>query len=131
MSAEDVETIRSGIEAYNAADLERLIAIADPDVRMVPIRSLVEGGEYRGHDGMRRFMADTDEDWSERGIEVSEIRDSEGGVLVLGDFWGIGRASGSEVRFPIAWLCRMRDGKLAGMRAYTDQDKAVAELDSV
>lgn len=128
MSAEDVETIRTGIEAYNAKDVDGLLRTADDQVVLIPLRSLLEGGEYRGPDGLRRFMADMDEDWSERAIEVDEVRDLEDRVLVLGDFHGVGRASGAEVRYPVAWLCEMRDGKLAHMRAFSDRETALREL---
>jgi uncharacterized protein len=127
MSAEDVETIRRGVEAYNSGDVEGLIATSDPDVRLTPIRKLLEGGEYVGHEGLREFVADMDEDWTERGIDVSELRDAGDRVLVLGDFYGTGRASGTEVRYPVAWLCEMREGKLARLRAYTDQGQALAD----
>jgi uncharacterized protein len=128
MSAEDLATVRKGIEAYNAGDVEGVLATMDPDIRFVPVRSLLEGGEYRGHAGIRKYMADMDDDWSERGIDISELRDTENTVLVLGEFHGTGRASNTEVRFPIAWLCRFRDGKMLGMRAFTDLDQALREL---
>jgi uncharacterized protein len=127
MSAEDVETIRRGVEAYNAGDVDGMIALTHPEVRLTPVRKLLEGGEYIGHAGLRRFMADMDEDWSERGIDVAEVHDTGDRVLVLGDFHGTGRASCAEVRYPVAWLCEMQDGKLARMVAYTDQEQALTE----
>jgi ketosteroid isomerase-like protein len=127
MSAEDLETIRRGIEAYNAGDVDGVVAMADPRVRFRPLRKLLEGGDYVGHDGMRRFMADMDEDWSKREIDVSELRELDDLVLVLGDFHGVGK-SGAEVRFPVAWLCEMSEGKLARMRAYSSQDEAFEAL---
>jgi uncharacterized protein len=128
VSAADVETVRQGIEAYNRSDVEGLVALSDPDVRMVPIRALLEGGEYRGHDGVRKFIADMDEDWSEREVLIDEIRDLDGRVLVLGNFRAVGRASGSEVRQPLAWLSEIRDGRLVKMQAFTDQAAALAEV---
>jgi ketosteroid isomerase-like protein len=128
MSAEDLETIRRGVAAYNAGDVEGMIALCDPEVRLTPMRKLLEGGEYFGHAGLRRFMADMDEDWSERGIDVSEVRDAGDSLLVLGDFHGVGRASAAEVRYPVAWRCDVHDGKLARMVAYSDQEQALADV---
>ena len=127
MSSADVETIRRGIEAYNGGDAEGIVQMADPEVTLVPLRSLLEGGQYTGHDGVRRFLADMDEDWEGREIELDEIRDLGDRVLVLGNFHAVGRASGSDIRQPVAWLCEMRDGKLRRMQAYSDREAAIAE----
>jgi ketosteroid isomerase-like protein len=123
----DRETVRRGIDAYNHRDIEGIVAVTAEDAVLVPMRSLLEGGEYRGHDGVRRFMADIDEDWSERHIEVEEIRELEDAVLVLGSFRAVGR-SGTEVRFPVAWHSQIRDGKLTRLTAYSDTDAALRAL---
>ena len=127
MSSADVETVRQGIAAYNKGDPEGLIEISDPEVTLIPLRSLLEGGGYDGHDGVRRFLSDMDEDWEAREIELDEIRDLDDRVLVLGNFHAVGRASGSDFRQPVAWLCEMRDGKLLRMQAYSDREAALAE----
>jgi ketosteroid isomerase-like protein len=128
MAAGDIESVRRGIEAYNRGDVEAMIAETDPEVTMVPVRALLEGGKYHGHDGLRKFVSDMDEDWSEREILVDEIRDVDGRMLVLGTFRAVGRASGSEVRQPVAWVSDLRDQKLWRMQAFSDQDAARAEV---
>jgi ketosteroid isomerase-like protein len=127
VAAKDLEAVRRGIDAYNRGDVEGMLETTSEDVVMVPMRALLEGGEYHGHDGVRRFMADMDEDWVERGVEVDEIRELEDSWLVLGVFRAVGR-SGTEVRFPVAWHSVMRGGKLVRMTAYSDQDAALREL---
>ena len=127
MPAVDAEIVRRGIDAYNRGDIEALVELADPEVTMVPVRALLEGGEYQGHEGVRKFLADMDEDWENRRIEVDEIRDVEDGVLVLGTFAAKGR-SGTEVSYPLAWHSRYRDGKLLRLQAYSDRDAALQAL---
>jgi ketosteroid isomerase-like protein len=125
--ASEVEIARLVVEAYNAGDIERVLELADPEVTMVPVRSLLEGSEYRGHEGVRRFLADTEEDWASREIEVEEILQLDNGVLVLGSFVAVGH-SGTEVRYPLAWHSVYRNGKLLRMTAYSDQQAARREL---
>jgi len=127
VSAADVETVRKGVEAYNQGDVEGVLAMTATDVVLVPVRALLEGGSYEGHDGVRRFMADMDEDWAEREIEVDEIRDLDRGILVLGQFRAVGR-SGVEVRQPLAWRSELREGKLIRLQAYSDVSVALNEL---
>jgi ketosteroid isomerase-like protein len=128
VSAEDVETIRRGIEAYNAGDVEAMIETVHPKAELRPLRSLLDGGEYRGAEGMRQLFDDYDEDWAERSIELGELRDLDGRVLVLGDFRAVGKASGVEVRYPVAWLCEMRDGAMFRLQAFSDRDTALSKL---
>ena len=121
------ELARQGVEAYNRGDVEALVELSDPGITMVPVRALLEGGEYRGHEGVRRFLADMDEDWERREIIVDEVRELDDGVLVLGTFTATGR-SGNEVRQPVAWHTRYRAGKLLRLVAYTDPAAAAREL---
>jgi ketosteroid isomerase-like protein len=126
-TAADIETVRAGIEAFNRGDTEGLVAMAHPDLQLVPIRSLLEGGEYRGHEGIRRYMADMEGDWADRRIEIDEIRELPEGVLVLGELTATGR-SGTEVHLPVAWHARFRDGLLIGLKAFSDRETALREL---
>ena len=123
----EAEIARRGVEAFNRGDVDELLERADPEIRLVPVRSLLEGGEYRGHEGIRQYLADMDEDWERREIVIDEISEAAGGVLVLGTFKAVGR-SGNEVRQPIAWRTTYRDGKLLSLVAYTDQESARRDL---
>lgn len=120
----DPEMVMRGIDAYNRGDVEAMIELTDPEARLVPVRALLEGGEYRGHEGVRQFLTDMDEDWESRRIEVEEILDLDDGVLVLGTYNVTGR-SGNEVSYPLAWHSRYRDGKLWRMQAYSDREAAL------
>ena len=120
----DAETVRRGVDAFNRGDIDGMLEVMHPDVTLVPVRALLEGGEYHGHDGVRRYFSDMEEDWASRRIEIDEIRDLDDGVLVLGTFALTGR-SGNEVRYPLAWHSQYRDGKLWRMQAYSDRDAAL------
>jgi ketosteroid isomerase-like protein len=127
VSSAEIETVRRGIDAYNRGDVDALLTLSDPDVCMVPVRALLDGSEYRGHDGVRRFMADMDEDWTEREIVPDEMRELGDSVVVLGVFRAVGRASGTEISHPLAWVAQVRDGLLVRLRAFTDQEAALRE----
>jgi hypothetical protein len=57
MSEENVEIVRDALDAFGAADVERLLQFMDPEIKFEPHLALLEGN-YRGHDGVREFMAD-------------------------------------------------------------------------
>ena len=50
-------------DAFRRGDLERVLACCDPAVEFSSLLSKVEGGTYRGHDGIRRFFADQRQAW--------------------------------------------------------------------
>jgi hypothetical protein len=60
VSQKNVELTRRAIEAFNARDLEAFIAVADPEIEFNSVFADV-GGAYSGHDGMRKFSADSRE----------------------------------------------------------------------
>jgi ketosteroid isomerase-like protein len=128
MASANVEIIRRGLDAYNRGDVEAVLETADPDIEFVPLRSLVVGGSYRGHDGIRRFFEDLDEEWENRLIHNEEFREHEDSVLLLGEFAARGRASGMEMRSPVAWLFELRAGRVVRMRAYSSQEEAIRTI---
>jgi ketosteroid isomerase-like protein len=128
MTSANVEIIRRGLDAYNRGDVEVVLETADPDIEFVPLRSLVVGGSYRGHEGIRQFFEDLDEEWEDRLIHNEEFRENDDSVLLLGEFEARGRASGMQMRSPVAWLFRLRAGKVVRMQAYSDQEEALRAL---
>jgi uncharacterized protein len=131
MSAKDVETIREGIAALNRGDVEGIEAMLDPDVELVPLRAVLEGSSYRGHEGLRRWLDDMAEDWAEFELELDEVRELDAGpVLVRATMRLRGRSSGVALDSPAAWLCDMREGKVARIRFFADSDAAVAAAQS-
>jgi ketosteroid isomerase-like protein len=127
MSTKDVETIQEGVAALNRGDVDALVATLAPDVELVPLRAVLDGSIYRGHEGLRRWLDDMSEDWSEFELAlqgVSELR--PGCVLVRAKIRLRGRSSGVSVDSPGAWLCDMRAAKVARIRFFADSEAAVA-----
>ncbi len=127
MSEAEIETVRRGVEAFNRRDLSALFEVTDPKAEFIPLRSVLEGTSYRGHDGLRRFFEDTAGEWDELTIEGEEWRDLGDWVLVIGRFHARGRGSGVELHSPAAWLVSLREGRIAYLRAYSDVEEAVGE----
>jgi ketosteroid isomerase-like protein len=128
MSQQDVETIRAGLAALNRRDVEGMLATLRPDVELVPVRAVLEGFVYRGHEGLRRWLEDMREDWEEFRIDSREVRGlDERRILVVGSFHARGRSSGVTLDQPAAWVCEMDGGKVACIRFYADAEAAVAD----
>jgi uncharacterized protein len=128
VASANVEIIRRGLDAYNRGDVDAVLETADPDIEFVPLRSLIVGGSYHGHDGIRKFFEDLDEEWDDFSISKEEFREREDAVLLLGEFEATGKASGMQVQHPVAWLFELRSGKVVRMRAFSSQDEALRAI---
>jgi ketosteroid isomerase-like protein len=127
MRQETLDLISEGVAAFNAGDLEGMLAPIHPEIEFQPVRAVLEGTVYRGHEGFRRWLVDMAEDWSEFRIDVVDIRPlDDDRVLVHARLHARGSASGIELDAPGAWLCDLRDGLIARIRFYRDVETALA-----
>ena len=128
MSQENVELIRRGFVAFNARDVEALVAVCDSDCEWMPFRAQLEGIAYRGHDGIRRFVEDMDHDWHAFRIEPVELHDRGARVVVVGRVIAAGRGSGVEVDSLAGFVFDVRDGRICGLVSHSDPAAALAAL---
>jgi ketosteroid isomerase-like protein len=124
VSEQNLQAARRGFEAFNARDVNELIALADPDCEWLPFRAQLEGGSYLGHDGVRRFVADMEEDWSEFQIELDELSDHGEDVLLIGRVRAVARGSGLAVNNRVGFVLSYRDGRIHRLVSYSDPDAA-------
>jgi ketosteroid isomerase-like protein len=125
MSQENVEVVRELAAAWRRGDRAAWLAAWHEAAEFYPLRSQLEGHEYRGHEGLRRFMAQLDEDWDYARFEVDEIRDAGEQVVALAHFTARGRASGVELHYPIGITVTVRRGLVIHARFYSDSTEAL------
>ncbi len=127
MSQQNVEIAKRATDAYNRRDLELFFdELVTPDFEWFPaLTRALDGGGYRGREGVERFLADTRESWEELQVFAEEFRDLGDQVLLLGRMRGRGRGSGAEVDAPIANVIDFRDGRMWRTRVYFDCAEAL------
>jgi ketosteroid isomerase-like protein len=128
MAMSNVEVVRRGFEAFNARDVEAIVELCDPAVEWLPFRAQLDGVAYRGHDGIRRFVADMDDDWDGFRIDPVEFHDRPPHVVVFGRVTGTGRASGVAVDFVGGFVFELRESKIARLVSHSDPAEALASL---
>jgi ketosteroid isomerase-like protein len=113
MSRENVEIVRRGFEAYSRRDVDGFLSHLDSAFELhSAIVGGAEGRVYRGYDGVRKWLADSDESFDDLTIEPTEFRDLGERVLVFGRIQARGRESGLELDSPTGWVCTVQGGKL-------------------
>ena len=128
MSQENVEAVQRAVEAYNRRDVEALVADAHPDIEWHPaILQMLSGKEtvYRGHEGIRQLVKETDETLAVIRVEISEFRDLGDRVFAVGRIKTRGKASGVDTEAPVGYVADFRDGKFVRVRTYLDPHEAL------
>jgi ketosteroid isomerase-like protein len=130
MSQENVEIAHQVSEAFNRAFADGttdLYELLDPDVEWVPIKALLEGTTYRGHEGVRRWIEELRRDWAAFETRPEQFRDlGDHGVLALGTWRAQGRGGDVLLDVPqAAWLLQYRKGKIIRMQTFTERKKAL------
>jgi ketosteroid isomerase-like protein len=127
MSQENVEVCKRAFEALGVRrDAEASLPYVDPDVEF---RSAIIGGAegniFRGHEGVREWIAESDATFAELRLEPEEWRDLGDNVLLIGRLRARGRESGVEIDSAIAWLSTVRGGRVVHSVGYLNPQEAL------
>jgi ketosteroid isomerase-like protein len=118
MAAPDPESIvREVLVAFNAGDVEGLVARCHADVLIVEDPSFPDARTYRGHEGVREMSARWSEAWANVRSTIEELETDGDTVRIITRFTGEGASTGIPVeieRFAVTY--RVRDGKVAELR---------------
>ena len=96
-----------------------------PEVEWVPLRAMLDGDVYRGHQGIRRFFADVEEDIENMQVRADEILEVGENVVLHGAIVGRGRGSGMDLELELGWVIHVRSGRLDYLRAFSDRADAL------
>ena len=122
MARDKVDVARRVVDAYNRRDVDGLFAeLATPDFEWHPAARALDGGVYRGREGVERVAADTIENWEELENVAAEFRDLGDRVFVLGRLKGRGKSSGAPIDQSYAGIFDFRGDRIWRYRVYFDR----------
>ena len=124
MSQENVEIVRRVMSAIADRDVEAFLQMADREIEWRTAFTAV-GGTYRGHEGLRRYIADLDDAWEVLKAELDSAVAAGDVVVGVGRVHTRGRASGVDNEVAMGWACRFREGKVLAMRSFADPEHAL------
>jgi ketosteroid isomerase-like protein len=123
MSKQNVAITRRGYEHLERTG-EFLWDVIDPEVEVHDPPLGPDSQIYRGHEGLRRALANIQEAFDDPRFEAEEFRDAGDDVVVFVRMRARGKESGAEVEARIAHLWTMRDGKGVRVRVL-ERDQAL------
>jgi ketosteroid isomerase-like protein len=125
MSQENVEVVRAAMRAFQGRDVEAWVNCFHPNAELLLPRNLLEGGSYRGHEGVRRAWADAFETWEDFRFDLTSIRTIDDQVVVLGRSTNVGKGDAPTVEFESAFLFKMSGGKIVYCQPYQSHAEAL------
>jgi ketosteroid isomerase-like protein len=127
MARANAETVQEALDAWARRDSAALRALLDERAEFrSAIVGGIEGGIYRGHDDIERYLSDLDDSFENWHTEDERLLDlGRGKVLLLYRIVGEGRGSGVPVDRPTAILFTLRDGKVLSGEVHLDPQDAL------
>jgi len=106
--------------AVNARDRAAIEALTASDI---VVGTTVE--EFRGPESLLRWLDDGDEAFDDFSVDVLDVDELDGHVVVSMRQRGRGKASGAEVDDGITHVWTLRDGRAIRLQSFADRDDAV------
>ena len=125
MSEENVEIVRSNVEAFERGDWDFAFANVSPEIEWEETAGLgPDASVYRGSDEARKALESWLGMWEDYESEVVRYVDAGDEVVVLGRERGRGR-SGVTVERDIAQVHALNDGQVVRVRLFASWREAL------
>jgi ketosteroid isomerase-like protein len=124
MSQENVEIVRTAIDAWNRGDWDTALGDAAPDLEYDLSRALGPFRGVYGRDEVQRAWADFTEGLTSARLEPQEFIEAGEHVVVPWTFHARGR-DGIEVQARVTWTFTIRDGAIERICMYQERQEAL------
>ena len=120
--AGNVDTIKSGYEAFANGDAEGMKAAWTDDIRWEGPNSteLPGGGTHEGPDDVLQMLGSIADRYESFSVEADEWLESGDTVVVLGHSTAKPKDGGGEIKVPFVHVWRFQDGKASAVQVLTD-----------
>ena len=125
MSQENVELVREGFARWNEGDYDFFFASTAPDIELLSRFGSLTGEPYRGHQGVREWLADIQQSFERFELWLDDVRGLGDEVLAIGGIKLRARGSGLDLKEPMGWVFEFRDGRVTRMRFYAQPEEAL------
>jgi ketosteroid isomerase-like protein len=126
MSEQNVEKVRSALEAFRRGDVDAALEHAHAD--LISTRTDPDGAVFHGRDGLLALMADWVEGFEEWSYRAEEFIDAGDHVLVRLYQWGRGMGSGAPVDGDYWLTYAFEGGNVKRFTIYSDRSEAFASV---
>jgi ketosteroid isomerase-like protein len=122
------ELITSAFDAWNRRDVDGLLLLLDPDVRLRSLMTEPERQYYHGYDGVREWLSAVVEVFPNWSPEIEEIKELDDSAVVRFHATATGHGSGVTIDSDYWLAVRLREGKAVFFGFYRTEDDARGAL---
>jgi ketosteroid isomerase-like protein len=129
MSEQNVQIVRRALGTWDTGELDQILAMTHPEfVAEVPPEVSAEPDTYRGHDGIRRYLASFQHSMEDIRFEGERFWDAGESVVVELLLTARGRQTAIVVEQRTAGVWTVRDARIYRIRAYATLTEALAAV---
>jgi ketosteroid isomerase-like protein len=127
MSQENVEVVRSMLQAFADGGLDAMAEFVDPGIEWRAAEGAVDDvGEMHGLEAVRRYVQDWIDTFDDFSVVVEELRDvGDDRVLGIQRLKGRAKLSGTETDLRYALISTVRNGRVVRGREYLSVEDAL------
>ena len=127
MSQENVEFVRSGLEAFNRGEWSQVFERwFDPAIEWSDPPGFPGAGVHKGRAAVEARFNDLAEMLEGFSVQPEAFFDAGDDVVCFVRTGGRGRSSGIDVSRPVAWVLTVKEGRVVKVVGYEDHDAALA-----
>ena len=123
------QTVVRLFEAFSQRRIQDSLPLLTEDVVFVPMTAQVTraGEPYRGHEGIRSYIADVEEHWDELVLRPTQIKAAGNAVVALGLVSGRG-AGGEFADAPTTWMFKFHGDRVAKIQVFSERSHVIEAL---
>jgi ketosteroid isomerase-like protein len=121
----DSALLQRFVDAFNRRDIDSMVADLDPTVELHEWPEAPGAQSFRGIEGVVQAFDGWFDVWEWMQVEITDMEEADGRVLVTLHQRAKGRGSEVEVEIDSYNVYRFEDGKVTSIELFTDRDPAV------
>jgi ketosteroid isomerase-like protein len=126
MSQQSEDLTRQLLSAFQDRDLDRFLAVLDPEVEVIPIvGSELAATVYRGHEGVRDWWDRMFTVFEEVEVSLDEVRDFGDHAIAVSRFHHLGDESGARPDLVVWAVNEVRNDKIVRWRSFRTEAEAL------
>jgi ketosteroid isomerase-like protein len=122
------ETVRAVIDAYNARDMNAMMARFHEGVVWHTTPGFLWPGPYRGREAVRGLFEHWWQGWDTGHADTKDLVERGDSVMVSADVHGRSAGDGLDVHVALNWVFHVREGLIDLVRSYGSPEEARAGL---
>src|SRR5262245_7522145 len=125
MSEENVEIVRSWIDAFNRGGIEETLRYLDPEIEWTTAITYLKAGTYHGREGVRKWMQGAFADWESLQVEPERFIDAADQVVIPLQITAARGTTEPRAVFNFTTVAELQRGVIVRIRNYKDQAEAL------